>query len=414
MTATKHNPVADMRSLLAATWTSVCRQQVGSASLGRARAICGLVFLAAVLAGCGSRPSPGLSLVSAEGGASRVDMLVATTRKPSEDLGLRFGGERALGPSFARLAVSIPPNHKTGDVTWSSSGRPNAATEFAAVSYTDIDRAKVRETIRAKVRASGRRHILIFVHGYNTRFDEAAFRLAQIVHDSRAPVTPILFSWPSWGSLASYPYDRESAAVSRDALETILTEAAEEPMVTQVSVLAHSMGGWLTLESLRQMVIRNRTVHPKITDVMLASPDIDIDVAGSLGRTLVTARKRPKLTLFVSADDRALGASRLLWGSRDRLGAIDPDKEPYRSGLARAGVEVIDLTAVKSSDSLNHGKFASSPPVVQAIGRRLAEGQTLHAETSAGEAAQATTQGAVRLVGDIITAPIRIITPSAP
>ncbi len=213
-------------------------------------------------------------------------------------------------------------------------------------------------------------------------------------------MTPILFSWPSWGSLASYPYDRESAAVSRDALESLLSEAARESSVTQISVLAHSMGGWLTLETLRQIVIRNGTVHPKIGNVMLASPDIDIDVAGSLSRTLLDARHRPKMTLFVSSDDRALSASRFLWGSKDRLGSINPENEPYRSRLESGGIEVIDLTAIKSRDALNHGKFAASPPVVRAIGERLAQGQKLGGETSPGETADAALRSTVKIVGE--------------
>ncbi len=72
--------------------------------------------------------------------------------------------------------------------------------------------------------------MLVFVHGYNTRFDEAAFRLAQIVHDSGAEVTPILFSWASWASLGAYPYDRESAALGRDGLEALIEKLAAEPV----------------------------------------------------------------------------------------------------------------------------------------------------------------------------------------
>jgi esterase/lipase superfamily enzyme len=392
-----------LRPLMARHSPNILRKLSGPALLGLA-----------LLSGCSTRPEPGLSLAAPITGAAKVEMLVATTRKPSENLALRFGGERDFAPNYASVTISIPANHKTGDVLWASGGRPDAATAFAAIAYTGVERARLREAIRDTVRRSGRRHVLVFVHGYNTRFDEAVFRLAQIAHDSRAPVTPILFSWASWGSLAGYPYDRESAAVSRDALEMLLAEATAESSVSQVSVLAHSMGGWLTLESLRQMVIRERTIHPKIADVMLASPDIDVDVAGALGRTLLTARRRPKMTLFVSADDRALGASRFLWGSKDRLGSIDPDKEPYRTNLARVGVDVIDLTDVESSDSLNHGKFAASPPVVQAIGRRLAVGQKLGGETSAGETVDATARGAVRVVGDVLTAPLRVTSPSGP
>ncbi|WP_163413939.1 alpha/beta hydrolase, partial [Escherichia coli] len=59
------------------------------------------------------------------------------------------------------------------------------------------------------------------------------------------------------------------------------------------------------------------------------------------------------------------------------LGAINPADEPYRSKLEQAGITVIDLTKVKGGDSLNHGKFAESPQIVQLIGQRLVTGQTL-------------------------------------
>jgi esterase/lipase superfamily enzyme len=369
---------------------------------------------ALVLAGCGTRPEPGLTLVDPVPDTRRVEMLAVTTRKPSDNPALRFGGERAPAPSLARLTISIPPGHKVGNVAWAPSGRPDPKAHFAAISYRPLDREALRTAIREKVRLTGHRHLLLFVHGYNTRFDEGVFRLAQIANDSGAPVSPVLFSWASWGTLAGYPYDRESAAVARDTLEMLMAEAAAEPSVSQVSVLAHSMGGWLTLESVRQMVIRTGTVHAKLTDLILASPDVDIDAAQAIGTVLRTAHRKPRITLFVSEDDRALNASRLLWGSRDRLGALDPSKEPYRSGLARAGVEVIDLTAVSSSDPLNHGKFASSPPVVQAIGQRLAAGQALGGPASAGETAHATTHGAVRLVGDVLTSPLTLVVPQGP
>ncbi|MGL5446226.1 MAG: alpha/beta hydrolase, partial [Rhabdaerophilum sp.] len=231
---------------------------------------------------------------------------------------------------------------------------------------------------------------------------------AQIVHDSRANVTPVLFSWPSWGSLASYPYDRESAAISRDGLESVLRDLARDPAVSQVSILAHSMGGWLTLETLRQMAIREKQIFPKITDIMLAAPDVDVDVALAQGRAIQGVPRKAQITLFVSADDKALNASRFLWGSRDRLGSLNADQEPYKTNLAKSGVEVIDLTATASGDSLNHGKFASSPPVVRLIGTRLASGQRLHGETSLLEEAGAITQGTVRAVGNVVTAPLRI------
>jgi esterase/lipase superfamily enzyme len=368
-----------------------------------------MIVAAPVVAGCASRPDPALKLVSAQpAGASNVKLLVATTRRQSDDPAIRFSGERSLTLRYASLDVSVPKERQAGEISWPTGGTADPLKNFSATRFDAIPNENIRSVLRESVAKSGKHHVLVFVHGYNTRFDEAAFRLAQIVQDSGAPVTPVLFSWPSWGTLAAYPYDRESAAISRDGLETILRELAKEPSVTQVSILAHSMGGWLTLESLRQMAIRERQIFPKITDLMLAAPDVDVDVAAAQGRALQGVKPRPKITLFVSADDKALRASNMLWGSRARLGSLDPNEEPFRTNLAKNGVEVIDLTGLKSSDSLNHGKFASSPLVVRQIGQRLADGQALEGSTSFGERSSAVLQGTVRTVGDVVTAPLRV------
>ncbi len=376
-----------------------------------------VVVVSACLAtvACGSRPPPALTLTpEATPSSPRVDLLVATTRRPSANAAELFGGERTLSPHFARLSISIPPAREAGEIAWSSNTIPDPKVSFAATGFAAIEAARFGEEVRKSIRKSGKSHVLLFVHGYNTRFDEAAFRLAQIAHDSGASVTPVLFSWPSWGTLSAYPYDRESAAISRDGLEFVLAMLAGEPAVSQVSVLAHSMGGWLTLEALRQAAIRDKQIHPKITDVMLAAPDVDVDVALSQGRAVTSVKIRPRLTLFVSADDKALNVSRFVWGSRDRLGSIDPRVEPYRTNLAKGGVEVFDLTDVSSGDPLNHGKFASSPAVVRLIGSRLAKGQQLHGQNTTGETANILTQGTVKVLGDVITAPLRLGTPAAP
>src|SRR5258708_17477394 len=87
-----------------------------------------------------------------------------------------------------------------------------------------------------------------------------------------------LFTWPAGGAAIDYVYDRDSAMYSRDALEALLQALVKDPSVGSISILAHSMGNYLVVETLRQMAIRNRELSPKIRDVMLASPDIDVDV----------------------------------------------------------------------------------------------------------------------------------------
>ena len=88
----------------------------------------------------------------------------------------------------------------------------------------------------------------------------------------------MLFTWPSGGTAIDYVYDRDSAIYSRDALEAVLQALVKDPTVGSISILAHSMGNYVAVEALRQMAIRNRELSPKIRDVMLASPDINVDV----------------------------------------------------------------------------------------------------------------------------------------
>jgi esterase/lipase superfamily enzyme len=145
-----------------------------------------------------------------------------------------------------------------------------------------------------------------------------------------------------------------------------------DPAVGKIDILAHSMGNF---ETLRQMALRNRFIPTKIDDVMLAAPDVDVDAFESALAEM--GSPHPKFTLFASRDDKALALSGWIWGSDARLGAIDPNAEPYRSRLAAEHVNVFDLTDIKASDATNHSKFVQSPELVRLVGDQLASGQTL-------------------------------------
>ena len=145
--------------------------------------------------------------------------------------------------------------------------------------------------------------------------------------------------------------------------------------MSEIDILAHSMGNWLVMETLRQMAIRDRRLPAKISDVMLAAPDIDVDQFDNDIADM--GAPRPRFTLFASKDDRALALSGWIWGSDVRLGAIDPSAEPYRSRLAKDDVTVYDLSQAQSDDRINHNKFARSSEMVRIVGDRLAAGEAL-------------------------------------
>lgn len=371
-------------------------------------AVLGLA-VAAALAGCGERPQGTLVPTSATApGTARVDMLVATTRSPSREPGVLFSGGRGEKLSVENIVVSVPPDRNPGTLTYPSNP-VDPRTEFSVLSIRPTEGDFSERWYRRVADKNG--DVLIFVHGFNTTYEESVFRFAQIVHDTGARAAPILFTWPSQGSLFDYLYDRESANFSRSALEAMIKRTTDDPRVRSVTVMAHSMGSWLTMEALRQLAIRERGLPAKIRNVVLASPDVDIDVFGrqlddigkAPGRT--AARSPARFTIFASADDRALQISRRLAGGVQRLGSADVLAEPYRTEFERRGVSVINLSGVQIEGGLNHNKFAESPEIVKLIGQRLLSGQTITDDTlSLGEAVGATALGAAQTVGSTAAA----------
>ena len=370
-----------------------------------------LLLSIVVLSGCASRPHGVLLPLHAQPpGTDLVSMLVVTTRAEDQEPGVMFSGERGDHISYADISVSIPQTREMGQVQWPSEQTPDPSREFTTVEARVLSKDQAIAAFDKRIRKTPKRQVLLFVHGFNNKFEEAVYRFAQIIHDSDATITPVLFTWPSRGNLLQYGYDHESASYSRDALENVLQFLARDPSVGEISILAHSMGNWVTLEALRQMSIRNKGLPPKIQNIMLAAPDVDFDV---FRRQILTMEAKPSLfTVFISHDDEALAVSRRMWGNKPRLGAIDADAEPYRDQLSKEKITIVDLTNVESDDRLGHGKFAQSPAVVRSIGARLAAGQTLSdGHAGVGQKLGLATAGAVSTVG--AAAGVAVATPFA-
>jgi esterase/lipase superfamily enzyme len=355
--------------------------------------VCASMLVLAIACGsCGIRPPQGslIPVTTTAEGTSRVPIFVATTRERSTDNGEMFSGERAAEVSYAAITVSIPPDaaRKIGEIQWPTTIPGDPRTSFVTVSAEYIEKQAFTASIAAMIKQTGRTKVMVFVHGFNNRFDEAVYRFAQIVHDSKVPVIPVLFTWPSRGEirLRTYNYDRESANYSRDALESLLATLTSYPAVTEVNLLAHSMGNWVALEALRGRSIRGGQTAAsiradKLKNAMLVAPDVDVDVFRAQIQRMGPAR--PRIALFVSQDDAALRLSRNLAGDAPRLGNIDPTQEPYRSELERDKILVFDLTHLATAGDDAHDRaFDDVTSVMGMIRQRLAAGQTMTAHSA--------------------------------
>ena len=88
--------------------------------------------------------------------------------------------------SYASVGVSIPPDsaRTVGEIQWPSSVPGDPARNFVTTSADFIDKDAFVSRISAEANKS-RGKVLIFVHGFNNRFDDAVYRFAQIAHDSQ-------------------------------------------------------------------------------------------------------------------------------------------------------------------------------------------------------------------------------------
>jgi esterase/lipase superfamily enzyme len=334
----------------------------GSTAVSRRGALRGLMSAASALAlgGCASLAATGQRL-DASAISTQPSILVATTRKPVSGAHAKpwFGAERARAMTVARARMSPPGGlSSVGLSDWSLAG---------------IDTAPQLADLLGETNG---RDVLIYVHGYNQTFENAALDAARLSDGIKFVGETMVFSWPSRAQLLNYDYDRESAMWSRDALDQVLEDLMASPAVGRVNIVAHSVGTMLTTEALRQLYAKQGDyAADRVGAIVLASPDIDMDVfTGSVPKIGPLAAK---ITIITATNDRALAVSRWVNGSTTRVGAAE------KATLEGLGLRVIDASA-QGWGVLNHDLFLSNAGIRQAIRDAIGAPRTFGAFSPGG------------------------------
>jgi esterase/lipase superfamily enzyme len=285
---------------------------------------------------------------------------------------LQFGAVRGHKLQLGRALITVPLSHQVPHIE-----RPREYEVFGYKIYAEKEdpdkhftveeiKALTEEQMLALVRerlaksATFKDHAFVFIHGFNTSFDCALYRTAQITYDLGFDGAPFVYSWPSGGKVASYTYDRGSVEQAEPMLAEFLTMVIQKSGAKSISLIAHSMGNELLLRVLQ-------TLKPKIpkgvviSQVILAAPDVDRDKFNIIAREISNFAKG--VTLYAASNDRALGYSARFWGGVPRAGDIPKD-----GPLIIPGVDTIDVTAV-STDALglNHSGYAENPALLDDV-----------------------------------------------
>ena len=252
----------------------------------RLRPLLVIALLATGLVGC-SRPPDLVGIdnptIPAESVSqvSRHRLFITTTRKATEVVGAFYSSDRAPELGLASVDVTVPPNHVLGQLERPQRLPPDPRTEFAVVDPVIYrsDASFISEINRElATRPPGQRKLLLFVHGYNNTTSDAILRLTQFVEDTGYQGVPVLFTWASAARTSRYVYDLNSALVARVKLKE-MADILARTRAEDVDVLAHSMGAFLTMEGLVDAQQSGSLgKRKKIDHIILASPDIDIDL----------------------------------------------------------------------------------------------------------------------------------------
>ena len=286
---------------------------------------------------------------------------------------LRYSAERAKPGDIARgyCDVSIPSAHVTGELESPSWLRleftPDPVKHVVLKTVQPLASDAFYDMVAERVASSPSKEAVVYIHGFNNSFENAARQTAQIALDARFDGAPILYSWPSKNRMLSYTEDEETIMWTTFHLRDFLQELAERSRATKIHLIAHSMGNRALVPALQMIASRDSQRPSPFDQIVLAAPDIGADVLSEY--TPEISRSMGRLTLYASSNDDALLLSRFIHGAT-RAGQ-GGGKDGYL--LLAPGIDTIDASAMRT-DFIGHAYFAQSGSIIDDIRRIFASG----------------------------------------
>jgi esterase/lipase superfamily enzyme len=299
--------------------------------------------------------SPYARLSAKERSALEVTIYYATNRKPtgSTEPAKFYGAEVDGALQYGRALVSVPLTHTPGALElpklWKLERQSDPNKHFVLKAVAPLDTDVARKEMAEKLAGLGANALLIFVHGYNMGFTEAALRTAQLTYDLKFPGIALLYSWPSANQIRAYWKDEEVARFSEGTFDKLIDDLSQLA-ATAVYIVAHSMGSRIVGHALQARVEKGKpTKH--LREVLLAAPDISAeifrrDIAPKLAEMLGT-----RATIYAASGDMALKASRVVHGFKrvgDTAGGV----------LTFTGIETPPEGSGQAAGAASDGRFS--------------------------------------------------------
>ena len=284
-----------------------------------------------------------------------MDVYYATNRESNGDNSLcnnqSFGIKTDKQLNFGLCRVNVPKRHATGQIEIAADSRADSHKFFRVLNQKTFD----TESFVKLIKNHPAKEVLVFIHGFNVKFQDAVFRASQIAYDLKFQGPIILFSWPA-GADSGF---LSKAMVSRTYGNNKITAEQSIPAAIEffkmigslginINILVHSMGHQIAIPALI-FIAKEMGTSIKINELVLNAPDYDLKEFIKVSNELKKIANR--VTLYCSYNDNAMVASESYNGGA-RLGACEKID----------GIDVINVGEVDSSSfstGLGHAYYAS-------------------------------------------------------
>jgi esterase/lipase superfamily enzyme len=294
----------------------------------------------------------------------RPTLLYATSRSVLDPgtaaRSARYGGQRSRETSYGENRMSL------GGTGAGAADRMDVTVGLEHTSR--FTRARFLSELERAAARTPRREALLFIHGFDNSFEDAAKTATRIAHGVGFQGAALLYSWPSAGSAASYLQDRNNAYWAVHYLKQLLTDVLADQWIDRVNVVVHSMGNEVFIRAYSELADECARTGKgdlgKIRNIVLAAPDVDREIFLDQ-HALKLMGQGARVVLYASRSDMALAASALMQGGDyERLG---------KNVVCVPGLSVTDVSDVKT-DLLGHSWIADSRSVLTDLRCVLTEG----------------------------------------
>jgi len=281
-----------------------------------------------------------------------VKVFYGTNRKRADGK-INYNSQRVKKINYGMANVTIPKIHQIGEVEkpkwYKFEFDENPDKHVTIQKISPLNAEDFFQDAKDDIRNDSNQ-TLVFIHGYNVKFNQALERTAQIAYDLKFKGIPITFSWPSKGTLAGYSSDEETVRLTTKYLKQFLIDIKNKIGSKKFHIIAHSMGNRILVNALKDL-----DKKLDINQIILASPDINSEIfKEDIAPKIIDKAK--KITIYVSDFDKALLASKKIH-KYPRVGLSS-------DGIIKIqGMDVINASNIKS-DFMGHSFFMDTQEVL--------------------------------------------------